>query len=119
MDVHTCICAGGSKILKVDTDFRDVKEAVYDARRKYYQIGLELGLKQPDVKTIATQHGNDYDQGLDNVLVKWMNQRNLIPTWKSLSKALRSPLVDEESLADDIDEAKMLSTRSLSANLGK
>ena len=86
------------KLLTMD-DFTTVRKAMYDARDKWEEIGEELGLTRSDLRHLT---GNNYTK-LGEVVEKWLQRRQLNPTWKTLAAVLREKTVDRPDLADDIE----------------
>ncbi len=77
----------------------DVMRAVYLARKKWNNIGLELGLTVDILENIQS---SDNGERLQEVLKKWLRSPSLNPSWESLAKALKSDIVGEEGLAQKI-----------------
>ena len=86
--------------LSVDKDFRDVKHALFDIRYKWKNIGLELGLTRTELNNLRRSD----EENLDDVVEMWLKRRQLNPTWKTLVTALRQKTVDEDSVADAIEQ---------------
>ena len=80
-------------------NFNDVKKELYDAQDKWQEIGEELGLKRSDLKHLT----GDHHEKLRQVVEKWLQRRELNPTWKTLAAALRNITVDRPDLADEIE----------------
>ena len=80
-------------------DLSRVQEAVWDARAKWYNIGLKLDI---DPGTLDTIKGNsdNIDDRFRAMLTTWLKMINPRPTWGALAKALRSPTVGYERLAE-------------------
>ncbi len=80
-------------------DFRKVYNALYEARTKWRPIGIQLDIKVSDLNDIEdTYKGND--QRLEEMVCKWLKNR---PNWEALITALKSPQVDEEGIAYEIE----------------
>jgi hypothetical protein len=80
-------------------DIREVQKQVWEARVKWYNIGIELGIDVNDLKVI--KHGanhHDIDNCFTDMLVIWLRQRR--PTWEALANALRSEPVGYPQLAE-------------------
>ena len=77
--------------------------AVHDVN-KWFDIGLALGLRQPTLQSIEQQYKpQDYKR---EMLTKWLNQVDgCRPNRKALVDALRSPNVQDNSVANDIELA--------------
>lgn len=91
-----------AKSLSID-DLREVLKAVWDARTKWYYIGLELGIEPATLDAIEKDHKSSDDQ-FRHMLKKWLMNSKIPPTTETLSKALRSLTVDcgHLSIAKDV-----------------
>ncbi len=76
--------------------------AVYLARKKWNNIGLELGLTVDVLENIPSEQTTDNGERLQEVLKKWLRSPSLNPSWESLAEALKSDIVGEEGLAQKI-----------------
>lgn len=81
-------------------DYKAILRAVFPARRKWWWIGLELGLDTSELDSIK---GSD-EECLREMISTWLNKRTLNPSWQSILEALRSTLVGHEGVAADIEE---------------
>ena len=98
---------GSIRILKyfssgsASLDLKSVRRALWDARCKWYDIGVELDLDTATLDAI----GADYRKVEDcfrEVISKWLNA-SPDPSWKALSEALRSPAVEHPEIAAKIE----------------
>ena len=87
-----------------------VIKKMWDARRKWYFIGLCLGVDTTDLDVIENNYQQDIDSCFRKMLSKWLNQVN--GTWQLLIDALRDQTVGCHCLADSI-EAEFLSRASV------
>ena len=78
----------------------DVMTELYDVRTKWKLIGLGLRLPPPELDAISGDHLNC----LQNVLTKWLNRIDPLPTWDALIAVLRSRLVAEEKIAKELEK---------------
>ena len=85
-----------------EKDLNTVRSAVWDARAKYYFIGLELGLNPSDLDTIRRRYQGDPDDSLPAVLQIFLTRAHPPPTWIDLARALESPGVGYGALAEKI-----------------
>ena len=81
---------------------RDVRRAVWDIRRKWFDLGIELGIPLSVLSTIRDQYRDTFSDCLTQMLSEWLKRRSPPPTWRALAAALREPVIDEEALADKI-----------------
>ena len=96
--------------LSID-DLKVLQEKLFDVSNKWYNIGLQLLLNADTLDNIdgSTQHC------LREMLKKWLRKVNPYPTWKAVVDALKSVVVGEEKLAQQLEDlyCKQDSTRSL------
>ena len=97
-----------------EDDLRDVQKAVWDARRKWHNLGLELRIPLSELNTIQDQHKNEFPDCLKAMLIQWLRRSNPPPTWTALAAALRDPILDEEDLAERIETEHHLEVREVS-----
>jgi len=86
----------------MDLDLSTVREEIHDARIKWYDIGIELKVDVPTLKTIQSMYSNSQDC-LREVITEWLKAVDPKPTWRSLVDALRKPVVEESKLAQAIE----------------
>ena len=77
-------------------DMRHVHEAMYPARPKWYDIGLQLDVPVDTLDSIKGERGDDGDH-LRDMLKRWLKRGGA--TWGALSDALKSPTIGEHQLA--------------------
>lgn len=75
---------------------------------KWYNIGLELGIDVTDLDEIKYTNNDIPRKCLLEMLKVWLNLVENSPTWKALSKALRTEPIDELALAEDGVNLKIL-----------
>ena len=83
-----------------------VRNEIHDARSKWYDIGLELKVPKPTLKSIESRYVDDKDC-LREVIAAWLRVGDNA-TWQSLVDALRTQVVGEPKLAAEL-EAKYCS----------
>ena len=82
-------------------DLKKVLDALWEARTKWFHIGIQLDMKTSDLKVIK----KDYDEAdlcFTEMLTDWLKRMNPPPTWEALVDALKSRTVGYEQLADTI-----------------
>ena len=84
-------------------DMRTVLNAVWNARQRWFDIGLELDLSVSDLNAIKTSNDNIIYKCINNMLIVWLRRSNPPPTWSALVGALRSPVVGCEELAKRVE----------------
>ena len=83
-------------------DLRAVQKAAWDARAKWYNIGLELDI-DPGTLDVIEGNNKDIDKQFRAMLTTWLKMIDPKPTGVALAEALRSPTVGCGHLADLID----------------
>ena len=87
--------------LSVD-DLQQVQETTWDARAKWYNCGLALGLPAGTLNAFKETHRGDCDNCYRETLIEWLKGANPQPSWSALCKALKSPTVGHEELAESM-----------------
>ena len=85
----------------------DVRAELFEARTKWYDIGLALKVPVTTLDSIEGQFGNHSDK-LRETLKIWLKTATE-PSWQDVVGVLKSPVVSEPKLASDI-EAKYCTT---------
>ena len=85
-------------------DLKIVRNRVFPAAAKWYDLGLELDISVDYLDTISGDRGNKPEDCLREVLRRWLSGVNPEPTWKTLITALRVPAVGHQSLAEEIEQ---------------
>jgi hypothetical protein len=83
-------------------DLGDVLEAVWEARVKWFNIGLKLGISAGTLNAIKKNNSQDPDDCLTAMLEYWLNNGQPKPLWAALAKALKSPMVGYAQLAEEL-----------------
>ena len=83
-------------------DLVKVLRAVWEARAKWYTIGLELGIAPDTLDSIKGSAKDNIDDCITAMIKDWLNNGNPRPTWAALAKALRSPIVGYGRLAKQL-----------------
>ena len=86
-------------------DLGKVQRAAWDARAKWYNIGLELEIDPGTLDTIKNDNNNSDDQ-FRAMLTTWLKMVQPKPTLAALAEALQSPTVGFEHLAEQIQALK-------------
>ena len=76
-----------------------VLNLTWDARSKWYNIGLKLGISVDTLDAVKIYHREDCDECYTEVLKRWL-RNDLSPTWSALADALRPPIVGMSHIAD-------------------
>ena len=85
-----------------EEDLSDVQDELWEARSKWYNIGLCLGIPPSDLDVIE-KDGRDTATCFRNMLLKWLREGKNC-TWEALIKALSSPSVGHTTVANSIQQ---------------
>ena len=77
---------------------REVRQLLYPVRRKWYDIGIELGLKVGELDNIKAAY-SDHRECLTEMKV-WLRSTHPLPTRKALGDAFRVETVNETEIAE-------------------
>lgn len=86
-------------------DLQKVQKCIWDARSKWYNIGLELGIDAGTLDAIAEDSTQNPDRCFRAMLTKWLRQDSPKLTWTALAVALRSSSVGHGKLAEQALQA--------------
>ena len=100
MQLHVSSCCF-SYSNKMELSLNTVRNEIHDARSKWYDIGLELKVPEPTLKSIESKYVDD-KTCLREVISVWLRTGDNA-TWESLVDALRTRVVDEPRLAADLE----------------
>lgn len=81
---------------------KDVKNAIWEARAQWKDIGRALDVDEGTLSTI--RHAND-GECLNEVLLKWI-QGNANPTIGDIVEAMKDPTVARMDIANKIDDRR-------------
>ena len=87
--------------LTVD-DLASVQRSVWEGCAKWYNIGLELGLKPGTLDSIRKTNYNDTGQCFTATLKEWLHRPELDPSLSSLARSLRAAPVGLGHLAEQL-----------------
>ena len=82
------------------TDLKEVRTLLYPARRKWYHIGIELGLSVEELDTIKAEN-TDAMESLTAMLKLWLKSIDPVPTRRALADALKARTINEIELAKE------------------
>ena len=87
-------------------DLRRVQDTIWEARAKWYNLGLGLDITPDTLDTIKLDNASTNDC-FRAMLTKWLREYQR-PTWSALAEALRSPSVELTHLAEEISKLEKL-----------
>ena len=82
-------------------DLRKVQRVTWEARAKWYNIGLELEIN-PGTLDVIQGNNRDIDDCFRAMLTSWLKMVQPKPTLAALAEALQSPTVGFGRLAEQI-----------------
>ena len=82
------------------TNLKEVRELLYDVRRKWYDIGIELELDHEELDNIKAAHPQELLNCLNEMIKKWLKSTKPQARWKALEAALRAAPVGEVKIAN-------------------
>ena len=88
-------------------DLRIVQSALWEARPKWYNLGLQLDITADDLDVIKGKNLQNADECLTDLFKKWLRRVDPQPTWEAIEKALLSPTVNLSQLATKIMNEKI------------
>ena len=86
--------------LTVD-DLASVQGKVWEGCAKWYNTGLELGLKPGTLDAIELD-GHNSGHCFTATLKEWLSKPELNPSWSGLARALKAPSVALDYLAEKL-----------------
>ena len=95
-----------------------VLRKVWEARSKWQNIGLALGVSQGHLDAIKASNNNDPDECFQQVLATWLRSRCRPTSWRVLADALHSLTVGYHCLADSIVDGRDHTHNRVCANNG-
>ena len=100
-------------------DLRVVRSAVWEARKEWKNIGIELDLIVTDLDVIKDSNSGNVVDCLTEMLSLWLKKVDPLPTWSTLVRALKQPAVGFEQLAEDLELVHIKDNGGLSAEVAK
>jgi len=82
-------------------DLSELMQAMYEARAKWYRIGVQLKLSVGTLDAIRSEF-SDTTACLTEMCSHWLRRINPKPSWPALTKALESSPVGEGHLAQQL-----------------
>ena len=74
------------------------------AMDKWELVGLDLGIEQHQLKTISQYHPHNAIRCYSEVFSLWQKKADPPFTWATIIDTLRSPIVEENALAQEIED---------------
>ena len=76
---------------------------MWEARAKWYYIGLELGISVGTLDSIEATNQNP-DRCFTTMIKAWLRSGRPKPSWAAVANALKSPMVGYEQLAEQLPQ---------------
>ncbi|CAI8026167.1 hypothetical protein GBAR_LOCUS15059 [Geodia barretti] len=89
--------------LLVDRDLLTVMEQMWEAREKWYYIGLYFEIPPSQLDVIKSESKDDIDEMFTKMIKQWLQVGHCC-NWKTVYDALKSPTVSKESTAEKLSE---------------
>ena len=87
----------------VDRDLLTVVEQMWEAREKWYNIGLCFKIPPSQLDVIKSESRDDIDELFRKMITEWL-RRGRCCNWKAVYDALKNPTVGKESTAEKLSE---------------
>ena len=87
-------------------NFGEVQEAIWEARPKWYNIGVRLKLEVSDLDAIKAESGIDLEEKFNRMINCWLKSIES-RTWATLYEALKHPTVAMPNVADKVKTLKL------------
>ena len=85
-------------------DLKTVRKAVWGARTKWMDIGLELDLDVTDLTAIDATHRGDVGRCFIEMLTLWLKKEtDPPPTWSAMAAALKDPIIGFGDIAEQVE----------------
>ena len=79
-----------------------ILRATWEGRNKWKIIGIELGIPPDTLEAISRDHPQSINNCFLEMISEWLrNSRE--PTWEDLISALKSPLVEQQTLSAELE----------------
>ena len=89
--------------LRLD-DLGEIFEKMYDARPKWYEIGLQLKINAIKLDSIKSDNRNECKDCFREMIKEWLITKSPCVTWRSLVNTLVTHTVDYPRLAEDLEQ---------------
>ena len=89
-----------------DYDYRDIIEALWPAKLKWYNVGLCLKVEKDELDTIDQKAGNDVEVNLRQMVSSRLRMADPC-TWTDICEALKHPTVGMTKVAEKVKKEKL------------
>ena len=92
-------------IIMAELELPKVINELYEARHKWFDIGLQLQLDHSELKSIEDKYRSDPGDCFRQMLIAWKTSSSQAhKTWSTLANILRQPAIRYEELATKVEE---------------
>ena len=91
----------GKPLKQPKLDVGTVLNRLWEARVKWYNMGLQLSLTEGDLEAIKSDN-SDIDSCFRCMISKWLRQVDPEPTWTKIIEVLMTPSVNFPKLAQQL-----------------
>ena len=100
-----------SAVLVTD-DLKEVRSCIWDVQVKWFDLGVELGLRPSSLEAIRKKFKDDPAECFGQMLMDWLAGQGLEATWKNLCSALKALPVNHPAIAKVIEEKYLKTSHS-------
>ena len=84
-------------------DRKLLKNILWEIRRKWFNLGDNLGVEIGTLEAIQKTHRDNVDDCFNALIIEWLKNSKPQASWSALVAALRLPTVGEAHLAEEIE----------------
>ena len=84
-------------------DRKLLKNLLWEIRRKWFNLGDNLGVEFGTLEAIKMTHRDNVDDCFNALIIEWLRNSTPQANWSALLAALRLPTVGEAHLAEEIE----------------
>ena len=85
-------------------DLKFVRSAIWEARSKWMDIGIELNLNKSDLDALEGTDSSNVGKCLTEMISLWLKRAHPPPVFSTLVTALKEPTVGLQQLADQVNK---------------
>ena len=86
----------------VPANLPKVRNLIWDASPKWYDLGLELGVREVTLRIIKKSCDGEVGSCFTEMLSTWLKMVDPRPSWEGLIEALEQPAVGYADLAETV-----------------
>ena len=90
-------------LASVEPTLKELLNELHPVRATWFNIGLELGIPHTTLNSFQQMHAKPLDL-MREMLMHWLDRTvDPRPTWEAVVKALRSPIVEMQNVAEQLE----------------